>query len=83
MSMVYFYHWSYDETKDEFFAFVDDGSRHGETIFQIDDTAEMCDYIKSGKMKHIDDTDGLEDFLKEQNLIDKDDSLLFREEMVW
>lgn len=83
MSQVYFYHWSYDEGKDEFFAFVDDGSRAGDTIFQIDDTEEMCDYIKSGKMKHIDDTEGLEEFLKQQKVIQPEDTLMFREEMVW
>ena len=81
--MIYYYHWSYDEGKDEFFAFVDDGSRSGDVIFQIDDTPEVCQYIKSGKMNHIDDVEGLEEFLKEQSLLQEEDSLLFKEEMIW
>jgi hypothetical protein len=81
--MIYFYHWSYCEKADEFFAFVDDGSRHGETIFQIDNTDEMVYYIANGKMNHIDDTEGLEEWLKAQLIIEPEDSLLFRAEMVW
>ncbi len=81
--MVYYYHWSYDEKKDEFWAFVDDGTREGDTIFQIDDTEEVVLYIKTGKMSHIDDVEGLEEFLKEQGMMQDDDSLLFREKTVW
>lgn len=81
--MIYFYHISYDEYQDQFFAFVDDGSRHGKTIFSIDSTEELCDYIETGKMCHLDDTEGLENFLKEQALLQDDDTLMISEEMLW
>jgi hypothetical protein len=81
--MIYFYNWSYDEKDDSFLAYVDDGSRSGDPIFTIDDTEEICDYIKCGRMNHIDDTEGLEDFLKEQGFLQDEDSILFRERMIW
>ncbi len=81
--MIYYYHWSYDEKQDQFFAFVDDGTRAGQIVFQIDDTPEVCQYIKSGKMSHIDDVEGLEEFLKEQAIIKGEDTLIFQEEQVW
>ncbi len=81
--MVYFYQWSYCPKDDTFFAFVDDGSRTGDTIFQIDDTEEVCEYIRDGQMTHIDDVEGLEEYLKQKGLMQEEDSLLFREENIW
>lgn len=81
--MIYHYHMSYDEHKDEFFAYVDDGSKRGKTLFTIDSVEEVCSYIQTGRMEHIDDTDGLEDFLKEQGILEDDDVIMLCEEMVW
>ena len=81
--MIYYYHWSYTADKDAFFAFVDDGTRKGEIIFQIDTTHEICTFIKQGQMNHIDDTEGLESYLKRSGIMQIEDSLLFREENVW
>lgn len=74
---------AYDERSDEFFAYIDDGTKASQPIFQIDDTREMVDYIKDGTMSHIDDTDGLEDFLKQKAVMQDEDSLLLCEEMIW
>ncbi len=81
--MIYSYHWSYDSKDDSFYAFVDDGTRAGTVIFQIDNTEAVCKLISDGDMSHIDDTDGLEDYLKERALIQEEDSLLIRETEVW
>lgn len=82
-NMIYFYNLSYDEKTDEFFAFVDDGTRSGVCIFQIDDTDEICDYISTGRMSHIDDVKGLADFLKEQEFMAKDDVLVLNDELLY
>jgi len=52
-------------------------------IFTIDNTQEMLDYIKTGVMKHIDDVDGLEKFLKKQGFLKKEDNLLLSEHTLW
>lgn len=74
--MNYFYTISYDEKKDDFYGVVDI-TRDGKYIqmFTIDTTAEMCDLIKTGVMKHIDDVAGLKAFLEAQEILGKDDSL--------
>jgi hypothetical protein len=81
--MIFSYHWSYDETDDSFLAYVDDGTVKGPVLFSIDDTEEICDYISSGKMSHIDDTQGLEKYLKHLGIMQDHDSLLLRVEMKW
>lgn len=81
--MTYYYNMGYEVQTDIFFAYVDDGKTISHAIFQIDDTEEMCQYIKSGKMNHIDDTDGLENFLKERSIIGEEDIILLREELLW
>lgn len=81
--MIYYYHLSYFDKKDEFFGYVDDGTRAGNCIFQINDTQEIIDYIKTGRMKHIDDIIGLAAFLKAQDLMKPDDTLILCEEQLW
>lgn len=82
-SYVWWLNISYDENKDEFFAYVDDGTRQGQTVFQIDDTDEMCDYIRTGVMKHIDDVEGLTNFLKRQEFIGENDIVKLNEDLLW
>jgi hypothetical protein len=77
------YHLSYDNEKDDFWAYIDDGTKHGPCVFQIDNTPEICDYIRTGQMKHIDDVEGLEAMLKEQGILQSEDSLLLSEEVVF
>ena len=81
--MNYYYNMSYDEKEDDFFAYIDDGTRKGETIFQIDNTQEIVDYIRTGRMKHIDDVEGLEAFIKEQGFMGPEDTLYLALEMLW
>lgn len=72
----FFYTISYDEKKDDFYGVVDIVT-NGKyvTMYTIDTTAEICDYIKTGIMKHIDDVGGLKAFLEAQDILGKDDSL--------
>lgn len=74
--MTYFYTISYDEIKDDFYGVVDIVA-NGKyvTLFTIDTTEEMCDLIRTGVMKHIDDVGGLKAFLEGQEILTKDDSL--------
>ena len=83
MGKIWWFHFSYDEVKDEYFAYVDDGTRQGVTIYQIDDTDEIVEYIKSGVMKHIDDVDGLTKFLIRQEFIEENDIICLNKEMLW
>lgn len=83
MGKIWWLNISYDENKDEFFAYVDDGTRQGVTIYQIDDTQEMVDYIQTGVMKHIDDVEGLTKFLIKQEFIEKDDVIRLNHELLW
>jgi regulatory protein YycI of two-component signal transduction system YycFG len=81
--MNYYYNMSYDQNTDTFFAYVDDGGRDGQCVFTIDDTNEISTYIESGTMDHIDDVDGLEEFLKDQKILKGEDCLLLREGNLW
>lgn len=74
--MKYFYTISYDEVKDDFYGVVDtiQGGKYV-TAFVIDDTKEMCDFIRTGVMTHIDDVKGLKSFLEAQNILSKEDSI--------
>lgn len=74
---------SYDEKTDTFFAYVDDGTREGNIIYQIDDTDEMCGYINTGVMSHIDDADGLTKFLIKQEFIVEGDIVKVNQELLW
>jgi hypothetical protein len=74
--MNYFYTVSYDERNDDFYGVVDVVA-NGKyiTMYTIDNTHEMCDFIKTGVMKHIDDVSGLKSFLEAQEILGKGDSL--------
>jgi hypothetical protein len=80
---VWNYSVSYDKDKDQFFAMVDDGAKPIRCPFTIDDTAEICDLIRTGVMKHVDDTEGLEEFLKRQEIIGPEDCVLIEEWALW
>jgi hypothetical protein len=74
--MTFFYTISYDEKKDDFYGIVDIVNKGKYvTMFTIESTEEMCDYIKTGVMKHIDDVAGLKAFLEAQEILGKDDSI--------
>lgn len=74
--MNYYYTISYDEKQDDFYGVVDISFNGKHLImYTIDTTAEMCDLIKTGVMKHIDDVAGLKSFLEAQEILAKDDSL--------
>jgi hypothetical protein len=76
MNMNFFYTISYDEKKDDFYGVVDlTANNKYVTMFTIDSTDEMCDLIRTGVMKHIDDVVGLKSFLESQDILGKDDSL--------
>lgn len=76
MALNFFYTISYDERKDDFYAVVDVVEKGKYiTMFTIDSTPEMCDFIKTGVMTHIDDVVGLKSFLEAQEILGKDDSL--------
>ncbi len=77
--MTFYYHVSYDENKDEFFAMVDDGYKTTGPIFTIDDTDEMVSLIETKVMEHIDDVDGLKDFLLRQGIVHEEDIILLVE----
>lgn len=87
MSQIWWLHLSYDEIQDEFFAYVDDSEQMGSigstSIYQIDDTKEICGYIETGVMNHIDDVNGLRDFLIAQEFIDKHDIIKLDRELMW
>jgi hypothetical protein len=77
--MTYYLTVSYDEGKDEFFAFVDRGKDDKNTMFYINDTQEMVDLLTTGVMSHIDDVDGLLRFLQRQAILTLDDIILVNE----
>ncbi len=80
--MTYYLTLSYDENKDEFFAFVDDGTDTKDMKFSIDDTQEMIDLIKTNVMTHIDDVDGLLMHLRRQQILTEDDTILLNAEVL-
>lgn len=78
--MNYFYTISYDEKQDDFYGVIDIMIQGKNVeLFSIDTTAEMCDYIATGVMKHIDDVDGLENFLKQQQYLSPEDNIIMVE----
>lgn len=77
MGRVYVLYISYDEKRDDFFGMVNIKSE--EPIFTIDSTKEMIQYISTGIMKHVDDVEGLEKFLKKQGSMQEHDTLLMSE----
>lgn len=82
--MNYLYTISYDETLDDFYGIVDltvNGKYY--PVFTIDTTKEMCDYLKTDVMRHIDDVVGLKSFLEAQNILKKDDTLTLIETVLY
>lgn len=73
--MVYYFHMGYYPETDEYFAMIDDGGKHSVPVFSIDTTEEICEYIETGRMKHIDDIKGLESFVMEMGFITNMDTL--------
>lgn len=83
MGKIWWLNFSYDEKSDEYFAYVDDGTRQGVTVYQIDNTEEVVEYIETGVMKHIDDVEGLTNFLIRQEFIEEGDVIRLNTEMLW
>lgn len=81
--MIFYYTFSYDETSNDFFAFVDSGTKESACIFQIDDTKEIIDYINTGVMKHIDDVEGLAAHLIKQEILKEGDTMVCCPKMLW
>lgn len=73
--MQFYYHFGYEENGDNFWGLIDDGSKYAEPIFTIDSTEEVCEYIETGRMKHIDDIEGLQQFVTEMGFLKSDDIL--------
>lgn len=80
--MQFYYHYGYEEKTDNFWALIDDGSKNAEAIFSIDSTDEVCEYIETGRMKHIDDIEGLQQFVTEMGFLRPDDVLTMGELMI-
>lgn len=75
--MTYFYTIMYDNKNDDFYGEVSATISSGNhELFSINDTSEMVDLIKTGVMKHIDDVDGLQSFLKAQEYLMEDDCII-------
>jgi hypothetical protein len=78
-NMVYYYSITYDENKNEFFGMVHDKNRE-DIPFTIDNTKQMVSYLLAGYMLHIDDSEGLEETLKQWGVIQAEDTILLVEE---
>lgn len=73
----YEYTISYDEQKDDFFGIVDLTDNAGTfCLYTIDSTAEMCELIKTGKMTHIDDVEGLRKYLFDEQYLEPEDTIV-------
>ena len=83
--MDYIYTISYDEKEDEFYAWVfkKNSPFPNEPLYTIESTEEMVYYISQGYMKHIDDVEGLKDWLVTEKIINATDNLLLSEQIVW
>jgi hypothetical protein len=67
--MDYCYYLSYDEKKDEFWGCVSFAYGEEDSVFEINSTKDLLELLRTGKMIHIDDTKGLESFLKEEEYL--------------
>lgn len=79
----YKYMISYDEDKDEFYAWIVNTEDEDDDLFLIESTEEMCSLIKNNIMNHIDDVDGLAQYLKDQMIMKSEDELLISEVVLW
>jgi uncharacterized membrane protein len=80
---TWIYSVSYDESRDDFFAMVDDGAQPAKIAFSIDSTEEMINLLKNKTMTHIDDTVGLKKYLVDLKKIDDKDMLFLDEYPLW
>lgn len=78
--MIYQYAISYEN--DDFWAIVYSDEPKTHTVFYITNTEDMCEYIKTGIMNHIDDVDGLMKFLITKGIMTEADELLISEELL-
>lgn len=72
---TFYYQFKYDKGSNDFLGIVE--SVGGNVIYKIEDITEMRDLLSNKYMTHIDDTVGLEFYLKQKKLIEKYDDLLF------
>lgn len=79
----YYYHISYDSKEDEFWGMIDDNIKSNDALFTIDTTADMCEFIMTGVMDHIDDVDGLAEFLREKGFMNPDDELYLSDKLLF
>ena len=76
---THIYEFIYDNESGEFMGYVFEQTQ-GEkalTTYCIDDIDEMRTMIEDGIMKHIDDVDGLEKYLKTEKVLGPHDSIQF------
>lgn len=81
--MTYYYHISYDSTEDEFWGMIDDNVKASDALFTIDSTEDMVDFIENGVMEHIDDTEGLAEYLKTNGFMEPEDDLILSEKLLY
>ena len=68
------YYFMYDSSVKSFWGDV--RTPTGMHIYSIDSADEMIDMMESGDMQHIDDVEGLTEFLKHDKLIGRDDEVV-------
>jgi hypothetical protein len=73
--MRYYYVFTYDKVKNEFYGRVETVS--GYILFEITNTKEISSLIENEIMKHIDDVNGLAQHLRDMKILQSTDLLLF------
>ncbi|MEM6269862.1 MAG: hypothetical protein AAF998_10515 [Bacteroidota bacterium] len=69
-----YYQWTYWQERDEFAGWVSD--RWNNTVFAIQEPEQMAEFIEDGFMRHVDDLEGLEEYLKAHQIITQKDQLI-------
>ncbi|MEM6271413.1 MAG: hypothetical protein AAF998_18400 [Bacteroidota bacterium] len=69
-----YYQWAYWQERDEFAGWVSD--RWNNTVFAIQEPEQLAEFIEDGFMRHVDDLDGLEEYLKAHQIINQKDRLI-------
>lgn len=72
---TYYYVFQFDPKENNFYGRVETVS--GGTIFEIQDTDHMNELIETDVMVHIDDITGLSAYLKQHELLEQHDRLIF------
>lgn len=72
--MKLYYSFDYDIDTKIFFGVV--LGTGGHVRYEIDDAADMAEMIENGLMKDIDDVRGLETYLKQEGILNREDYLI-------